>query len=133
MTPSDDDSPALHWPPSELLDAEFPALRQQIELWITLLQACSREADAIEQRLAGLQFAYNNAADYAVARLIVPLSRRELQVLRVVTRGLSNQATGQELGISQGTVKNHMTAILSKLHVRSRTDAVRRARVLGIL
>ena len=53
----------------------------------------------------------------------VPLSPREMEILRCVTRGLSNKEIAQELGISHQTVKNHMTSILDKLKVQDRTQA----------
>lgn len=52
-----------------------------------------------------------------------PLSPREMEILQYVTRGLSNKQIAQALGISHQTVKNHMTAILHKLHVEDRTQA----------
>lgn len=51
------------------------------------------------------------------------LSRREMEILRCVTRGLHNKAIAQELGISHQTVRNHITSILTKLNVRGRTQA----------
>ena len=53
----------------------------------------------------------------------VPLSPREMEILRCVTRGLSNKEIAQTLGISHQTVKNHMTSILDKLNVDDRTQA----------
>src|SRR5258708_6771976 len=53
----------------------------------------------------------------------VPLSPREMEILRCVTRGLSNKEIANELGISHQTVKNHMTSILDKLNVEDRTQA----------
>jgi DNA-binding NarL/FixJ family response regulator len=53
----------------------------------------------------------------------VPLSPREMEILRCVTRGLSNKQIASELGISHQTVKNHMTSILDKLNVEDRTQA----------
>jgi len=53
----------------------------------------------------------------------VPLSPREMEILQFVTRGLSNKEIAVELGISQQTVKNHMTSILKKLNVQDRTQA----------
>ena len=52
-----------------------------------------------------------------------PLSAREMQVLISVTQGLSNKEIALQLGISQQTVKNHVTAILRKLDVGDRTQA----------
>ena len=52
-----------------------------------------------------------------------PLSPREMEILRHVTRGLSNKEIAAELSISHQTVKNHMTSILDKLNVEDRTQA----------
>src|SRR5690606_8488776 len=53
----------------------------------------------------------------------VPLSPREMEILQFVTHGLSNKEIATRLGISQQTVKNHMTSILKKLNVQDRTQA----------
>jgi DNA-binding NarL/FixJ family response regulator len=53
----------------------------------------------------------------------IPLSPRELEILQAVTQGLSNKEISQKLGISNQTVKNHMTSILKKLNVEDRTQA----------
>jgi LuxR family maltose regulon positive regulatory protein len=69
----------------------------------------------------------------AERRLIEPLSDRELEVLALVSEGLTNREIGQRLYISQGTVKAHTSNIYGKLGVRSRTQAVACARSLGLL
>lgn len=53
----------------------------------------------------------------------IPLSPREMQILRHITRGMSNKEIAHVLGISHQTVKNHMTSILRKLNVEDRTQA----------
>ncbi|NJL57729.1 response regulator transcription factor [bacterium] len=53
----------------------------------------------------------------------IPLSPRETEILQSVTRGMSNKEIASKLGISQQTVKNHMTSILRKLNVDDRTQA----------
>ena len=53
----------------------------------------------------------------------VPLSPREMEIVRYITRGLSNKMIAHRLGISHQTVKNHMTSILRKLDVEDRTQA----------
>jgi LuxR family maltose regulon positive regulatory protein len=65
--------------------------------------------------------------------LIEPLSERELEVLRRVAAGYSNQEIAQELVIAVSTVKKHINNIYGKLEVGSRTQAVARARELGLL
>lgn len=63
----------------------------------------------------------------------VPLSAREVEVLRCIARGLSNPDTGRELFISEATVKSHVTRIFDKLGVNDRTAAVLAAIASGIL
>ncbi len=65
--------------------------------------------------------------------LIEPLSERELDVLRRVAAGYSNQEIAQELVVAVSTVKRHISNIHGKLGVGSRTQAVARARELGLL
>jgi len=65
--------------------------------------------------------------------LIEPLSERELEVLGLIARGLSNAEIAQALVIALSTVKGHTTNIYGKLAVRTRTQAVARARALGLL
>lgn len=65
--------------------------------------------------------------------LVEPLSERELEILRLVADGLSNREIANDLVITEGTVKNHVTSILGKLSVRDRTQAAIKARDLGLL
>ncbi|MGJ3238495.1 MAG: response regulator [Anaerolineae bacterium] len=53
----------------------------------------------------------------------IPLSPREMEILEHVTLGMINKEIANKLGISQQTVKNHMTSILKKLNVKDRTQA----------
>lgn len=61
------------------------------------------------------------------------LSVREFQVLQLVAQGHSNQQVGHQLCISEGTVKKHLSNLLDKLNAGNRTQAVARARAIGIL
>ena len=64
--------------------------------------------------------------------LVEPLSERELDVLRLVAEGMSNGEIAERLVVSVGTVKTHVHSIIDKLGVRSRTQAVARARELAL-
>ena len=55
---------------------------------------------------------------------IEPLTPREIDVLRLVAKGMTNRAAGRELGISHRTVQGHLASIYDKLDVNSRTEAV---------
>jgi LuxR family maltose regulon positive regulatory protein len=61
------------------------------------------------------------------------LSERELEVLRLMAAGRSNKEIANELVIAIGTAKRHTANIFDKLDVRNRTEAVTRARQLGLL
>jgi LuxR family maltose regulon positive regulatory protein len=65
--------------------------------------------------------------------LIEPLSDRELEVLHLIDQGLSNSEIAAKLVLSTGTVKVHSHNIFSKLGVSSRTQAVNKARALGLI
>ena len=65
--------------------------------------------------------------------LIEPLSQRELEVLHLMAQGLSNQEMCERLFLALDTVKGHNRKIFSKLQVQRRTEAVARARELGLL
>ena len=65
--------------------------------------------------------------------LVVPLSERELEVLRLLADGRSNREIAESVYLAEGTVKNHVTNVLAKLGARDRTQAALRARALGLL
>lgn len=64
--------------------------------------------------------------------LIDPLTARELQVLRLMADGLSNQAIANRLVVAVGTIKTHTASLYRKLGVINRTEAVARATALGL-
>jgi len=64
---------------------------------------------------------------------LVPLSERELAVVRLLADGRSNKEIAADLYLAEGTVKNYVTALLGKLGARDRTQAALRARALGLL
>ena len=69
----------------------------------------------------------------AAQPLIEPLSPRELEVLQLIAQGYSNQEISERLFLALDTVKGHNRKIFDKLQVQRRTEAVARARELGLL
>jgi LuxR family transcriptional regulator, maltose regulon positive regulatory protein len=68
-----------------------------------------------------------------VQPLVEPLSPRELEVLQLIAQGLSNDEIGKQLFLALDTIKGHNRRIYDKLQVQRRTEAVARARELGLL
>jgi LuxR family maltose regulon positive regulatory protein len=68
----------------------------------------------------------------AVPGLIDPLTSRELEVLQMLAAGKSNQAIAGQLVVTLDTVKKHVSHLLGKLGAANRTEAVTRARELGL-
>ncbi|MBE2197414.1 MAG: LuxR family transcriptional regulator [Anaerolinea sp.] len=88
-----------------------------------LLAACEAEAQKDEA----------NAYLPPTQSLIEPLSQREVEVLQLITQGLSNHEISQRLFLALSTVKGHNQNIYGKLQVQRRTEAVARARELGLV
>jgi len=65
--------------------------------------------------------------------LVEPLSAREMEILMLVASGASNKEIAEQLVISEGTVKNHVTSILGKLAVKDRLQAVIKAKEIGLI
>jgi LuxR family transcriptional regulator, maltose regulon positive regulatory protein len=68
-----------------------------------------------------------------VPGIVDPLSEREIEVLRLLAAGKSNQEIAEELFVALDTVKKHVSHILAKLGATNRTEATARARALGLL
>ena len=69
----------------------------------------------------------------AVPGLVESLTSRELEVLERLAAGRSNQAIARELVVTLDTVKKHVSHVLDKLGAANRTEAVARARELGLI
>ena len=65
--------------------------------------------------------------------MIEPLSERELEILKLIAQGLSNREISERLFLALDTVKGHNRRIFDKLQVQRRTEAIARARELGLL
>jgi LuxR family maltose regulon positive regulatory protein len=87
-----------------------------------LLRACDQAATVPAQRRAA-----------APPGLAEPLTDRELEVLRLIAAGRSNQRIAHDLVVALDTVKKHVTHVLGKLGAANRTEAAARARQLGLI
>lgn len=67
------------------------------------------------------------------AQSALGINERELAVLQAIASGGSNKEIAQQLGISPNTVKTHVARLFEKLGARRRTEAIQRARELGLL
>ncbi|GGV10609.1 DNA-binding response regulator [Streptomyces filipinensis] len=93
-------------------------------------------AAAVRTAAAGRTILAPVVADRLLDRLRAPataLTRRETEVLTLVAEGLSNQAIGARLHLTEGTVKSHLARVYAKLGVESRTAAVATATDLGLI
>lgn len=107
------------------------SLEQLVEAVKVVAGGGSLVAPIVTQRLlAGLERMHN---DFSSLDRPDPLTDRETEILRLMASGYSNKEIANSLGVAEGTVKNHVSNILSKLGVRDRTRAVLKAFELGIV
>ncbi|WP_091172606.1 AAA family ATPase [Paenibacillus sp. 1_12] len=98
-------------------------------VYLESLGAPRMEAAAAEAEVDN----HNVMEDYAAQPLIDSLTAREVEILRVLSSGLSNKEIALHFGLTEGTVKNHVFNIYSKLGIKRRAQAIARARELRIL
>jgi DNA-binding NarL/FixJ family response regulator len=109
------------------------------ERLVEAILAAARGESVLQPSVAAkvvARFAALPAEDDAPPRpqpLVVPLSDRELDVMRLLAEGRTNREIAAALFLAEGTVKNHVTNVLAKLGARDRTQAALRARALGLL
>ena len=86
--------------------------------------ACHQAAQAQRHVSRFSRLPHSRILPASTAALSEPLTPREVQVLRMIADGLGNKQIAWQLGISEHTVKFHVTSIMAKLHASSRTEAV---------
>jgi DNA-binding NarL/FixJ family response regulator len=102
---------------------------------VEAIQAAAQGQSFLQPSIAAkvvAEFARQTTPAPAQQPLIEPLTPRELETLRLMVNGYSNKEIAQTLVVTEGTVKNHVTAILGKLGVRDRTQAVLKAKALRL-
>ena len=107
------------------------------ETLVAAIQAATRGESFLQSTVTGrVVAAFARLMEEGGVRaeaLVLPLSPREREILAVLGTGASNKEIADRLNLAEGTVKNHVTNILSKLDVRDRTQAALRARQLGLV
>lgn len=121
----------------------FPSRDQQLPQVVALLDevrdSLRRSAEQLRQNaeqlhqidlvMTGLQ----RVEVVTLPPLAEALSEREIEVLRLVAAGYTNRDIAQQLILVEGTIKNHMSRILAKLHAMNRAEAVFKAQLRGII
>lgn len=107
------------------------------ETLVAALQAATRGESFLQSTVTGrVVAAFARLMEDGGVRadaLVLPLSPREREILALLGTGASNKEIADRVNLAEGTVKNHVTNILSKLDVRDRTQAALRARQLGLV
>jgi LuxR family maltose regulon positive regulatory protein len=98
-----------------------------------LLRACSPAGAVVPGRPAATAPQGPVSGRAGGPGLVEPLTERELEVLRLIAAGSSNQRIARELVVALDTVKKHVTHVLGKLGAANRTEAAARARELGLI
>jgi DNA-binding NarL/FixJ family response regulator len=112
----------------------FGAVKAGTMAYILKSSSLEQVTDAIRRVHAGERFIPPHIAQQLAQRLARnPLSSRELEILRLVARGMKNHEIAQELSISANTVRNHVVSLLEKLEVRDRTEATAMAVQQGLV
>ena len=108
--------------PSEIIDA----LRQVHQGWVVI-------SPAMAPRFLDELPTIGEGAAHEVEPTVPHLTKREEEILKLVTRGLSNADIATELVLSENTVKTHVKNILGKLHMKNRSEAAAYAARVGVL
>ncbi len=107
------------------------------ETLVSAIQAATRGESFLQStvtgRVVGAFARLMESGGPKAEALVLPLSTREREIVSLLGSGASNKEIAVQLNLAEGTVKNHVTNILTKLDVRDRTQAALRARQLGIV
>ena len=107
------------------------SLEQLVNAVHTLHEGRTLIQPAVTERI--LRGLGNLSADYPSLETPDPLTEREREVLRLMAGGYTNRDIADALGVSEGTVKNHVSSVLSKFGVKDRTRAVLKGLEQGLV
>ena len=110
------------WQPQELQIGILAALFLGIGVWVGAKVFAGRPSAAAPENEGNPK-----------ARATLGMTDREFEVLKLLAEGLSNKEIARKLNVSPNTIKTHVTRLLEKLDARRRTEAIQKARDLGIL
>ena len=111
----------------------YQARKAGAEGFVEKSMKLERLIEAIRVVHSGARYMPPELAARMGERLLTQLSERENEVLTLIAKGRSNKEIGSLLGITEGTVKIHVTNLLAKLEVNARTEAIVVAVKLGII
>ena len=103
------------------------------ERLLPLLETLAHRDECAARLLAILRDGQSATAGAVLSEPLDRLTPRELEILRAIARGASNQQVAETFVLTVGTVKGHVNHILSKLGASNRTEAVARAREIGLI
>ncbi len=118
----------------KLIEFQLLVRTHPAQLWIGLVAAAFMGMGIwvgirlLPRRPLADEFTVNDRALESLA-----ISSREFEVLQLLAVGRSNKEIANQLAISPNTVKTHVAKLFEKLEVRRRTEAIQRARELGVL
>lgn len=114
----------------ELFTAGIAILFTGLGIWLTLkLSKPKKETIIIEKEVLVTPGSVINETEAALFNL----SKRELEVLQLMAKGLSNAEIAEQLFVSLNTIKTHSSKIFEKLEVKRRTQAIEKAKQLNII
>jgi len=114
-------------------DEVFQAFKAGAAGFVAKEMPLERLLEAIRRVHAGEQYLPSEISMRLNGRVLSQLSSRELEVLALVAKGLSNKEIGAALDVAEGTIKVHLKNILAKLNVSDRTQAILVAVKRGII
>lgn len=114
-------------------DEVYEAFKAGAAGFVVKEMALERLLEAIRRVHQGEQYIPPEISTRMNGRVLSQLSVRELEVLRLIAKGLSNKEIGAQLQVVEGTIKIHVKSILSKLGVSDRTQAILAAVKRGII